>query len=113
MNRRGRENCSRGADGAPDVRAALQRDSAAAYAHRQVRPSPAPRTPEPGLPAPPWPGLVPPHSWDTCAGHTGSHGGRLTPVPNTEVQGAGVTPALHSCPLFSSHSSLSEHPRRL
>lgn len=35
MNKRGGENCSRSADSAPDVRAALQRDAAAAYAHRQ------------------------------------------------------------------------------
>nr|XP_019568548.1 PREDICTED: olfactomedin-like protein 2B isoform X1 [Rhinolophus sinicus] len=35
MSKRGRENCSRSADGAPDMRAALQRDAAAAYAHRQ------------------------------------------------------------------------------
>lgn len=35
MNKRGRENCSRSADSAPDMRAALQRDAAAAYAHRQ------------------------------------------------------------------------------
>lgn len=65
----------------------------------RYRPAPHRARPEPGLRAPPWPGLAPPHSWDTCAGHMGSHGVRLTPLPNTEVQGAGVTPALHSGPV--------------
>lgn len=44
MSRRGRENCSRdAAHGSMDMRSALQRDAAAAYAHPEVSPSPGPR----------------------------------------------------------------------
>lgn len=39
MSKRGKENCSESIlDGMPDVRAALQRDAAAAYAPPEVRP---------------------------------------------------------------------------
>lgn len=72
MNKRGRENCSRSADSAPDMRAALQRDAAAAYAHRQVPPpSPALRMPRARAPSPSlaWPGPT------SFVGHLcGSHG---------------------------------------
>lgn len=41
MSKLGKENCSSGIrDGMPDVRSALQRDAAAAYAHPEVRPGP-------------------------------------------------------------------------
>ncbi|XP_037589613.1 olfactomedin-like protein 2B [Cebus imitator] len=41
MNKRGKENCSGNIlDSVPDIRSALQRDAAAAYAHPEVRPQP-------------------------------------------------------------------------
>lgn len=41
MNKRGKENCSNNIlDSIPDIRSALQRDAAAAYAHPEVLPQP-------------------------------------------------------------------------
>lgn len=41
MNKRGKENCSDNIlDSMPDIRSALQRDAAAAYAHPEVQPQP-------------------------------------------------------------------------
>lgn len=65
MNKQGGENCSR------DVRSAVQRDAAAAYAHPQVQPRPPhPARPAPGSPGfSPGPGLPLPSS-DPAVGHT-------------------------------------------
>lgn len=41
INKRGKENCSENIlDSMPDIRSALQRDAAAAYAHPEVQPQP-------------------------------------------------------------------------
>lgn len=49
LNKRGKENCSDNILGnMPDIRSALQRDAAAAYAHPEVRPQLARASPWPG-----------------------------------------------------------------
>lgn len=50
MNKRSKENCSDNIlDSMPDIRSALQRDAAAAYAHPEVRPHIPRVSPQPGL----------------------------------------------------------------
>lgn len=46
MNKRAKENCSDNIlDSMPDIRSALQRDAAAAYAHPEVQPQPPKASP--------------------------------------------------------------------